>query len=255
MNQMFDLKTEQLRKDLADIDQKLVTVQKQHNDEEIRRVIDSRRFCLARLESELHSKTRNKLGPFEEGFSTAEVEAFVKSWCSRVTHTASEKIAFENEDFCNLFVDRALPLSWHFDNDIVVVISPPSNKIIETLKNRRQKNIVVYFDNVLSGAISDGYNNFEGVYVCESTIELERTFALLQAPAKQVIKISCNKESATTVETVKDAISAGKRTRFENTRTASRFGHAWATNVVKNLPATAGAVSYTHLTLPTILLV
>ena len=77
-------------------------------------------------------------------------------------------------------------------------------------------------------------NNFEGVYVCESTIELERTFALLQAPAKQVIKISCNKESATTVETVKDAISAGKRTRFENTRTASRFGHAWATNVVKN---------------------
>jgi hypothetical protein len=241
MNQMFDLKTEQLRKDLADIDQKLIDVHRQGNDDKVRQLIDSRRFCLARLKSELHSKNPKSQSSFEEKMSTAEVDAFVKSWCSRVTNTALDKIAFENEDFCNLFIDRALPVSWHFDNDIVVIISPPTSKIIEILKNRRQKNIVVYFDNVPSEAILDTHHTFDGVYVCESANDLERTFALLQAPAKQVIKISCNSEPSKTDETIKDAISAGKRTRFENTRTASRFGHSWATNVVKNLPAIANA--------------
>ena len=68
--------------------------------------------------------------------------------------------------------------------------------------------------------------------------DLERTFALLQSPATQVIKISCNDNQARSDNTetiIADAINNGKRTRFENTRTASRFGRAWAKNVIENL--------------------
>ena len=76
----------------------------------------------------------------------------------------------------------------------------------------------------------------KNVHLCKSISDLERTFALLQAPAKQVIKISCTTEALKTEEAISEAINAGKRTRFENTRTAARFGHSWATNVAKNLP-------------------
>ena len=159
-------------------------------------------------------------------------------WCSRLAGAPPTEVSFENEEFCQLFLDQALPLSWHFDNDIVVVISPPSTDIVNILKNRGQKNIVVYFQDDAPKSLLTEFRTIEGAHICLQIYDLERTFALLQSPATQVIKISCNdnqscSDNADTI--IADAINNGKRTRFENTRTASRFGRAWAKNVIENL--------------------
>ena len=107
---------------------------------------------------------------------------------------------------------------------------------MDVLKQRQQKNIVVLMEPDSPQTVLKSLGMTENIHLCESISDLERTFALLQAPAKQVIKISCSKEALKTEETISEAINAGKRTRFENTRTAARFGYSWATNVLKNLP-------------------
>ena len=81
-------------------------------------------------------------------------------------------------------------------------------------------------------------------YICTSPGELERQFALLQTPAHQVITLPCEADQSTLKElrqTIIEAVNAGKRTRFENTRTVSRFGQSWSENVVRNLPALQNA--------------
>ena len=80
-------------------------------------------------------------------------------------------------------------------------------------------------------------------YICTSAGELERQFALLQTPAHQVITLPCEGRPIDIkgTQTIIEAVNAGKRTRFENTRTVSRFGQSWSENVVRNLPALQNA--------------
>ena len=145
MNQMLKLKSEQLKKNISSIEQQLLSAQIPKNDGELRRLIDSRRYCLAQLDALSNNKSTEAAEPTRYQSNNREAEHFVKMWCSRLAGAPPTVISFENEEFCQLFLDQALPLSWHFDNDIVVVISPPSTDIVNILKNRGQKNIVVYF--------------------------------------------------------------------------------------------------------------
>ena len=236
MNEIFSPKADQLQKNLATLNAKLAQSILRPNDSEIRSLIDSRRFCLAQLQSEGIAQKQAKPNASTNQITNFEIDNFVSVWCSRIKSASEKSATFEDETFCNQFLDYALPKIWHFDNDIVVVISPQSTKIVDILKHRKQKNIVVFIDSESPQTALNSVAMIEGVYLCKSISDLERTFALLQAPAKQVIKISCTTEALKKEKTISEAINAGKRTRFENTRTAVRFGHSWATNVAKNLP-------------------
>ena len=235
MNEIFNPKTEQLQKNFATLNDRLAQVILQPNDDKIRSLVDSRRLCLAQLQSEGISDNQAEQNTSTSQITNLEINNFISAWCSRVKTASKNQVSFEDETFCNQFLDYALPKIWHFINDIVVVISPPSTKILDVLKHRNQKNIVVYVDTEGPQTTLENLTMIEGVHLCKSISDLERTFALLQAPAKQVIKISCTTEALKTEKTISEAINAGKRTRFENTRTATRFGHSWATNVAKNL--------------------
>ena len=98
-----------------------------------------------RLKTISNNKLTKAVEPTCYQSNNQEAEHFVKMWCSRLADAPPTVISFKNEEFCQLFLDQALPLSWHFDNDIVVVISPPSTDIVNILKIRGQKNIVIYF--------------------------------------------------------------------------------------------------------------
>jgi hypothetical protein len=68
--------------------------------------------------------------------------------------------------------------------------------------------------------------------------DIEITFAMLQSPAEQVVIISCDPDPAYAKDTkplINEAITNGKKNRFQNTLTATKFGKAWSTNVIKNL--------------------
>ena len=236
MNEIFNPKTVQLQKKLATLNNRLARATLLPNDSKIRELIDARRFCLARLQLAGISLDQMRPDSSANQITNFEIDSLIAAWCSEVKTTSKNQVTFEDETFCNQFLDYALPKVWHFNNDIVVVISPPSAKIVDVLKQRQQKNIVVYMETKGSQTVLKSLGMTENVYLCENISDLERTFALLQAPAKQVIKISCSKETSETGETISEAINAGKRTRFENTRTAARFGNSWATNVIKNLP-------------------
>ena len=241
MNKIFNPKIEQLRINLAKLDEKLLQAFLQTNDNEIRSLTDSRRFCLAQLQSEGASQYHVTPNTEKDQKAHSKIDGFVSAWCSRIKQDPKSSVSFEDEAFCNLFLDYALPKVWHFNNDIIVVISPPSTKVLDVLKHRKQKNIVVYIEKNTSKKMLKSFGLVENVHLCKSISDLERTFALLQAPASQVIKISCTSDALKTEEAISEAINAGKRTRFENTRTAARFGHSWTTNVLKNLPNIADA--------------
>ena len=236
MNEIFSPKVDQLQKNLATLNTKLAQSILRPNDTEIRSLIDSRRLCLAQLQSERIAQNQAKPNTSTNQFTSFEIDNFINVWCSRIKSAYKNSATFRDENFCNEFLDYALPKIWHFDNDIVVVISPPSTKIVDVLKHRKQKNIVVFAEGDDSQPVLKSLAMSKNVHLCKSISDLERTFALLQAPAKQVIKISCTTAALKTEEAISEAINAGKRTRFENTRTAARFGHSWATNVAKNLP-------------------
>ena len=236
MNEIFNPKTVQLQKNLAALNEELARATLLPNDSKIRELIDARRFCLAQLQSAGISLEQTRPNTSTNQITNPEIDDLIVEWCSQVKTTSKNQVTFEDETFCNQFIDYALPKIWHFDNDIVVVISPPSAKIVDVLKQRQQKNIVVFMEPNSPQTVLKSLGMTENTHLCESISDLERTFALLQAPAQKVIKISCSKEGLTTEDAISEAINAGKRTRFENTRTAARFGNSWATNVLKNLP-------------------
>ena len=130
MNEIFSPKADQLQKNLATLNAKLAQSILRPNDSEIRSLIDSRRFCLAQLQSERIEQNQTKPKTSANQITNFEIDNFINVWCSRIKSASENSKTFEDETFCNQFLDYALPKIWHFDNDIVVVISPPSTKIV-----------------------------------------------------------------------------------------------------------------------------
>ena len=137
MNNMPNVKIGKLRDSLRSIDRQLADSKKQKNNTEIRVLIDKRRHALAQLEDEIAVDPLFAHRPDDDIYTTnPQTQQFIEAWCARVKQAAPDIVSFKNDEFCNLFIDHVLPQKWNFDNDTIVVISPPSEFIIKALKNR-----------------------------------------------------------------------------------------------------------------------
>ena len=241
MNNLPSMKIAKLHDTLFQIDKQLVDQRTPQTDSVIRKLVDKRRHALAQMQTEIAADPLFAQHQNGDVYATnSQAQNFINTWCSRVKHAAQDIISFENDEFCNLFIDHVLPQKWHFDNDAIIVISPPSYHIIKALKERGQNHVVAFCADSTTMAIANTIGNPRDTYVCTSTDELERLFTLLQTPAEQVITVSCeiNQVSPDDLkQAIIDAVNAGKKTRFENTRTVSKFGQSWAENVLRNMPA------------------
>ena len=241
MNNLPSMKIAKLHDTLFQIDKQLVDQRTPQTDSVIRKLVDKRRHALAQMQTEIAADPLFAQHQNGDVYATnSQTQNFINTWCSRVKQAAQNIVSFENDEFCNLFIDHVLPQKWHFDNDAIIVISPPSYHIIKALKERGQNHVVAFCADSTTMAIANTIGNPRDTYVCTSTDELERLFTLLQTPAEQVITVSCeiNQVSPDDLkQTIIDAVNAGKKTRFENTRTVSKFGQSWAENVLRNMPA------------------
>ena len=241
MNNLPSLKIAKLHETIFQIDKQLVDQRTPQNDSVIRKLVDKRRHTLAQMQIETAADPLFAQHQNGDVYATnSQTQNFINTWCSRVKHAAQDIISFENDEFCNLFIDHILPQKWNFDNDTIIVISPPSYHIINALKGRGQNHVVAYCADSTTMTIANTIGSPRDTHICTSANELERLFALLQTPAQQVITLSCETNPLSPhdlKQTIIDAVNAGKKTRFENTRTVSKFGQSWAENVLRNLPA------------------
>ena len=113
---------------------------------------------------------RNKLGPIHESnisgtFSSEMIKMLSQAKTNRIdahnfnlpsgslrnlskkfadyrsTSNARDKknINFETEEFCDFFINQALPNDWKFESDVVVLINPPSEVIFNSLIKKGPK--------------------------------------------------------------------------------------------------------------------
>ncbi len=90
MNEIFNPKAEQLQKNLATLNERLAQVILQPNDDKIRSLIDSRRLCLAQLQSEGISQRQSKQNNSTNEITNLEINNFIDAWCAQV------RTAFQN---------------------------------------------------------------------------------------------------------------------------------------------------------------
>ena len=158
-----------------------------------------------------------------------------------------DTINFGDERFCQIFLDQILPNAWNFKNNAIVIIDPPSQTMSSCAKRRGQKHVIAYYSKNESAQFEDFEKTKSDHITCKSIEDLEKAFALLQIPADQIITIPCTPQTPEAQQSINDAINAGKWTRFENTRTVSKFGMPWAKNVIKNLPSLSAAFNLHQL--------
>jgi hypothetical protein len=238
MNYISNSKTAKISKDIVEIDRTIQERIFSLQDEEIRKLVDERRHLSSLLISMQEPNDQQSQSTQWYNIDPT-VERLLDDWVEKVKKNGSASLDFTDNKFCGAFVDLALPKTWHFENDVIVIVDPPSPTIIENIISRGQRHIVVFADLTKSSKHEQKLKKAEHVQFCDDLISLERIFALLQSPAKQIITISCepsSKGSKNRSHEIKTAIEAGKRTRHENTRTVSRFGKSWATNVLENIP-------------------
>jgi len=239
MSNVLNFKIQSVCEKLSQIDKAIKKDFGKIDDADFRILIDRRRHTMALLSREIEAGTdqfeKSSTNPYK---SEIELEEAIEGWCNQIKTAKIQQISFECSNFCNLFLDHILPKSWNFDDDLLVIHQPPSGEILDVLKSRNHKHIIIYG---ASGTMSPEVIEFAELNqatICTSPENLERTVSLLQIPAKQVICISCesNPSVARDVKAIiADSVNAGKRTRTENTVTASKFGKSWSTNVLKNI--------------------
>ena len=158
----------------------------------------------------------------------------------RSTSKARDKknINFETEEFCDFFINQALPNDWKFESDVAVLINPPSEVIFNSLIKKGQRQIISFetqgFKRVNSLPSVDGVS----IYSCHNAEDVVYAFTLIQSIADKISVVPCAvlPDNAKNIKaTIHEAIKRGKETRFENTRTVSKFGSSWAGNVITNL--------------------
>ena len=176
-----------------------------------------------------------------------EAENFVANWINGLKSAPVGVVDFDNEHFCQIFLDQILPNVWHFKNNAIVIMDPPSETISTCAKRRGQQHVIIYYSNKETVQYDAVEENKPAHLTCKSLEDLEKAFALIQIPAGQIITIPCVPQTREAQQAIEDAINAGKWTRFENTRTVSKFGKPWATNVIKNLPSLSSACNLHQL--------
>lgn len=241
MNYISNSKTAKICKDIAEIDRTIQEKIFSLEDEEIRKLVDERRHLSSLLI--LMQEPNDEQSQSTQWYNTdPTVERLLDDWVEKVKTDGSTSLDFTDNKFCDDFVDLALPKTWHFENDVIVIVDPPSLTIIENIIKRGQRHVVVFADLTKSSKLGQKLKKAEHVQFCTDLGSVERLFATLQAAAGQVIIIPCQTEANgqnISKEDITKAINAGKKTRFENTRTVSKFGQSWSANLIRNLPALA----------------
>lgn len=240
MSHLPNFKIEQLIHQLADIDLEIEKHAVNLDDRQVRMSIDTRRQLLASLTRETLSNKATATSPNEPTYAPhPDITAFIDAWCDRIKAEKNETISYQSSEFCHLLLDHIIPKAWNFDEDLIIVHQPQSKVVLDALHTRHQKHIIICN---IARPIPDDVIAFSAQHkipISTSIKNLERTVSLLQTPAKQVISITCEIDPANAKEAKLDitkAVNAGKRTRIENTSTASKFGKSWAINILKNLP-------------------
>ena len=214
----------------------------------IRTLVDERRQIKADIEShktQIAAKDASS-GSISDRLND-EADEFVTTWITELKSALIDTVNFENERFCQIFLDQILPNAWHFKNNAIVIIDPPSETLSSCAKRRGQKHVITYYSNTETTQL-EGIEKTKADHItCKSPEDLEKAFALIQIPADQIITIPCTPQTPKAQQSIKDAINAGKWTRFENTRTVSKFGKPWATNAIKNLHSLSNAYNLHQL--------
>ena len=241
MNHLPNLKIDTLIQKIINTEFAITKNAGEPDDDKIRIFIDERRHLLALLKTETDTWDLTGNCPTVEYNYTPnpDIEDFINTWCDRITSTSNDKATFENLAFCHLLLDHTLPKFWNFEDDLVVIHQPQSISILEAARSRKQKHIIVFDPADRATRDVRAYLSSHKINYSKTIEDLERTVSLLQTRAQQVISISCDTELPNKHEInalISNAINAGKRTRIENTATTSKFGKAWAVNILKNLP-------------------
>ena len=241
MNLVPNMKIEQRIEHLEVIETEIEHAAHSKNHDKIRLLVDQRRQALAELTSELTLAQRQQsttATATPTHTANQKIKLFVNAWCDRIKTAAPQNKPFLSLQFCDLFLDHTLPKSWNFNTDVLVIHAPISDRILNTAKDRGQKNIVVFDVNKTLQPDELAWASQAGILLCHTTRDIEIAFAILQSPAEQVITISCDPDPAYAKDTrplINEAITNGKKNRSENTLTATKFGKPWSTNVIKNL--------------------
>jgi len=240
MSHLPNFKIEQLIQQLADIDLEIEKHAVNLDDRQVRMSIDTRRQLLASLTRESLSNKVTATRPNEPAYAPhPDITEFIDAWCDRIKTKKIETVSYQSSEFCHLLLDHILPKAWNFDEDLIIVHQPQSKVVLDALHTRHQNHIIICN---IARPVPDDVRAFSAQHkipIATSIENLERNVSLLQTRAKQVISITCEIDPANAKEAKLDitkAVNAGKRTRIENTSTASKFGKSWAINILKNMP-------------------
>ena len=155
MNEHISLELDKLNSAISQIDSQIWKLQATDNHFELRRLIDLRRQFNSDLKKHTLRFGNEVTQNYETDFSPdPKIQNFISGWCNRLRHLQEINTSFENENFCDLFLDCTLPDLWDFQNDIVVVVDPPTSQLLQNLISRGQKTIVVIDE---AGKIRDAH--------------------------------------------------------------------------------------------------
>ena len=239
MDDLPNLKIEKICLKLANIDSEIIQSSKKQDDVNIRRLVDQRRHLLALLRREsIATSNQQDTSLALRYVPRPEVKHFIYSWCNKLKTLSLKNISYKSSSFCDLLFDYTLPEAWNFEDDLMIIHQPPSANILEVAQRRNQEHMIIcdLAHTVPCDVIE--FAKLNGIQICTSLANLERTVSLLQISAQQVISVTCENNPTTELEmktAIADAVNAGKRTRKENTATVSKFGRSWSTNVLKNI--------------------
>ena len=245
MQAISDNKRQKIVDDLFQIDLNLQNINIDNSEGNVRQLIDCRRQLLADLKTLSPDNEASANYPRRLKYTPTElVTDQIKSWRSRVMKSKPDQQSFENPEFCDQILDSALPETWNFSSDVMVISAPPSVAIVSKAIDRSQRHIVIFDQHKCIDEAAFSRHKTANIVVCRTISDLEIAFAKLQTPAKQIITIPCSLDPNFVKETkskLTEAIQKGKKNRIANTNTANRFGASWSRNLLQNLPIIAKA--------------
>ena len=252
MNFAPNFKIEQLNQKLVATDAAISRYLSCKDDQKVRILVDTRRNLLALLNSEITAAGIKEDDARSIYAPTPGLVSQIDVWCNRIKRIKISTVSYQSSEFCDLMLDHILPKFWNFDNDVIIIHQPQSTHLFKAVQNRGQKHIIAYITGDGVHADLKTFAAKNEIKFSTSIQDLERTVSLLQTRAQNVISISCDQDTANanSVKTaITDAVTAGKRTRIENTATASKFGKSWALNLLKNLPKLQGTKNLHQLSI------
>jgi len=252
MNFAPNFKIEQLTQKLVATDAAISRYLSCKDDQKVRILVDTRRNLLALLNSEITAAGIKEDDATSIYAPTPGLVSQIDVWCNRIKRIKISTVSYQSSEFCDLMLDHILPKFWNFDNDVIIIHQPQSTHLFKAVQNRGQKHIIAYITGDGVHADLKTFAAKNEIKFSTSIQDLERTVSLLQTRAQNVISISCDQDTANanSVKTaITDAVTAGKRTRIENTATASKFGKSWALNLLKNLPKLQGTKNLHQLSI------